>query len=182
VPVPQQALPDAQHTPLQTAVVVLFGVHTPLQQVSVAPQQDWLGAVPHTLPLGQQMVLVPVPMHVWTVEQQAIPQTWAVGQQIPLLQVSAVEQQAEAHTWLLGQQMAPVSPVAMQISLAAQHSEPQTWKSGQQMAFAPMPMQASVLGAQQTEPQTWVTGQQVPLMQVSAPGAQQAAVAPLPQT
>jgi hypothetical protein len=42
--VPQQALPDAQHTPPQIAVVVLFGEHTPLQQVSAVEQQ----AVPQT--------------------------------------------------------------------------------------------------------------------------------------
>jgi len=44
------------------------------QQVSLVPQQDWLGVVPQLFPLGQQMAPVPVPIQVSAVEQQAAPQ------------------------------------------------------------------------------------------------------------
>jgi hypothetical protein len=69
-------------------------------------------------------------MQLWPGAQQAavvpVPQTWVVGQQVPLMQASLGEQQAAVvplpHTWLRGQQirLTQVSPVEQQTPLHEQ--------------------------------------------------------------
>jgi hypothetical protein len=80
-------------------------------QLSLGAQQAAVVPVPHTWAVVQQVPL----MQLWPGAQQAavvpVPQTWAMGQQVPLMQDS------------VGAQQAAVMPV------------PHTWALGQQIRF-----------------------------------------------
>jgi hypothetical protein len=132
VPAAQQVLPQGVVPPGQTHWQVVgsstFGSGQVATQVPV--QQVWP-------PVQAETQLPVIGLHTWHAGalhgagRQVVPHTWAVGQQLPLMQVWPDGQPQVApgplpHTWAFGQQLPPmqVVPVEQQVWFGA---VPHTW-------------------------------------------------------